>query len=268
MILAVAAGIVLVALARRPPAWYADALRLDPAAANDADQKLAATMSWAADVQASQIRRRLATAGGRAGSDTGSEPGPITLEFAERQVNSFVRKWSIEGSGSTGNPWLDPAVHFEKGRIVVAARASGASTVMSVSIDLTIDAQGRLNAIVDSPRAGMLPIPGAMVNGPFSRAQASLKTQMAAWSSGAVIDADGLGNPAAANYFLGKIGIALLASAAGNPMPVDPIVIVPFDPSHPKRELPVKIASIEIDQQSMRVTLNGYSGRLIMDNGR
>jgi hypothetical protein len=258
-ILAAGTVVVLIVLSRQPPGWYAAALQFDPAAANDADQKVITAMSWAADAQARQTRRRLAANSSSATPEPSDDVGPITLEFTAAQLNSFIRKWLAQLPGESQNQWADPAVFLENGRIILAARMSDGSNVLSVSIDPAIDAQGQLTASVQSMQAGRLRLPMSMLSGELSVAEASLKTRLAAWQSQATIDADGIGNPAAANVCVAQLGIALLESAAGRSSPVDPIFMMPFDPSHAKRELPVRIEAIDINGQRVRVTMRALT---------
>jgi hypothetical protein len=254
-ILAAGTIVVLVVLSRQPPGWYAASLRVDPDAANDADQKLAAVMSWAAAEQAGATRLRFAAGQGTATADASDDAGPITLEFTAAEINSFVHKWSAVSSSAGSDQWADPAVYLEKDRIILAGRPGGGSTVLSVSIGLAIDDQGRLNATVDHARVGRLPLPGSVLSGSMALAEAALQSQLSVWKSQATVDGDGIGNPAAGNVCLARLGIALLESAAGHPSPVDPVLMMPFDPAHAKREMPLRVEAITIDQQSIRVTL-------------
>ena len=253
-IAAVGAIVVLIMLARQPPGWYAAALQFDPAAANDADQKLAGIVSWAAGVQASETRQRLAAASGNPAAGASENAGPITVEFTAAQINSFIRKWFPAAAGSAGQ-WGDVAVELEDGRIILAGRMGGGSTVLSVPVEPVIDGQGRLIATAGGAHAGRLPIPAAMLSGSIAQARASLQSQLSTWQSQARIDADGIGNPAAANVCMARLCIALLDSTAGRVSPVDPIVMVPFDPSRASRRISVRVEAIAIDSRSITLRL-------------
>jgi len=253
VLVALLAGVGAVLLARQPPGWYPAALRSDPVAANDMDQKLAAAMSWAGAQQAYATQRRRAGTQGDMPANVPDGVGPITLEFTAGEINSFLRKWLVNASAGSADQWVDPAVTFENGRIVLAGRLGGGSTVLSVSVELSIDAQGRMNATVDGERAGLLPVPGVALSGPIGIAEDSLQGQVSKWRSEAAIDGNGAGNAAAANLCLGQMGIALLESAAGRASSIDPIVMVPFDPGHANRRMPVRVVAIAIDDNSIQV---------------
>jgi hypothetical protein len=126
---------------------------------------------------------------------------------------------------------------------------------MSVSIEPVIGGQGRLNATVGGVHAGRLAIPAAMLSGSIARGEASLQADLSTWQSQARIDADGIGNSAAADVCLARLGIALLDSASGRMSAVDPILMVPFDPSHAGRRLSVRVESIAIDSRSLTLRL-------------
>src|SRR5688572_15596670 len=80
-------------LVRGTPDWYEPQVLSESEraeAANRADQKVAETLSWAADVQAAEVRRRLAAT--RAAVPAG--PSVKTISFTEDELNAFFRKWS------------------------------------------------------------------------------------------------------------------------------------------------------------------------------
>ena len=68
---------------------------------------------------------------------------------------------------------VDPVISFQPGRIVMAARydQSGLSSVLSLAVNLRMEDNRRaIHVQVDSLRAGYLPVPLALLNGPARKA--------------------------------------------------------------------------------------------------
>ena len=68
---------------------------------------------------------------------------------------------------------VDPVISFQPGRIVLAVRydQSGLSSVLSLAVNLRMeDSRGAIHVEVGSLRAGYLPVPRALVDGPARKA--------------------------------------------------------------------------------------------------
>jgi uncharacterized protein YpmS len=241
---------------RAKPSWYRQST-LSPAqkkeTGNRAVQKFADVFSWAASVQAQQVRLRRGIASHEA------PVGPKTFTVSEDELNSFVENWQSPNK-SQFQKWIkqyftDCRLILEDGALMAAGESkpetTGLSTVISVEFDPAIDDKGKLKLELGTISAGRLPLPKSMFSGSMQQPHAWLAESVKANQPAATLDYAMVANQSAAAAEMSRL---LLDSLDGNDS--DSILFIPFDLGDLRQTLAVRISSIKIISGSMTMTLN------------
>jgi uncharacterized protein YpmS len=249
LVMAAGAGAYLY---RARPSWY-HVQALTPAeqqdAQNRAEQKLAEMISWAASVQARQMRQSLGTA------TASDQPiGPFTMTVSEEELNSFFGAWDNPDKQRLQDRmrqyFSDGQLVLWDGRIILAAQSQALGTLASVQLQPKIDDQGNLQLQWEGVSAGMLPVPQAVVQSQMDRVQQMLRGEMSKWERGASLDKTCVANMAAVQSAAGRM---LLDSMNGRSS--QPMVFIPFDLQDPQHTLAVRLSGIDVGNSSMTMTL-------------
>jgi hypothetical protein len=243
LMLIFAASVVGVYLYRGTPSWYRSRIATTQQtkdAANRADQKLLDLVSWAASVRAQRIRQLHGT------TKPGEPPiGPKTVTLSDDELNSLLATWQFPEPSDVqqriNRYFTDGRIAFQIDAVILAGQSPEFGTLVSGEFDPVIDAQGDLHVDLTALRAGRLPIPLSAVAGRLRRLRILLQQQLGIERSHAKIDSTLTANgPAVAVAWLG-----LLLRAIDN-RPSDPVLVIPFDMSNPRRGLPVKLTAIRV----------------------
>lgn len=248
----IAATLVGLYLYRSTPSWY----RRSPlseqerkAAANRADQKLADVISWAADVQAQQVRRHRGTA-----SSTESPVGPKTVTLAQDELNAFFDSWSgpqkSQFQRRFSRYFSDGRLVLTEGQIILAGQSSEMGTLASVQLQPSIDGQGHLRLQWNGVSAGLLPVPESAIAGRLQRLQALLREQLDIWQESADIDQTLTANASAVEATMTKLLLDAINNRAS-----DPLFFVPFDLGNLRHALPVRLSAVEVGEGTITMTL-------------
>jgi hypothetical protein len=249
--LVIVAASVGVYMYRGRPGWYhvrAMTAIQRKEAVNSADQKFADIFSWAAQVQAQQLRKRH-------GKGTREAPiGPKSVTITEDEINSFADNW--QGSDkSTFQSWFkgyftDVRLVLDDGAMILAGQSRDLGTLVSVEFDPTVDAQGRLHFDLGGIRAGILPVPRGVLGDRLDRLHFWLVGRLTKNQQWSEVDATMVADTCA----VGAVTTQLLLDAMdGNAS--EPLAFVPFNLSNRQQSLTVRISAISVIQGSMTLTL-------------
>ena len=225
------------------PTWYAPP-DSDPdlakSADNQADQTLLDLVSWAAQVQAKEQRRRLNTPDG--------EPpiGNKTVTLNNNQIGAFLAAWS-EGK-------VDGRLVVTDGSLIMATYSSSLHTVVSLQVDPAMDEQGMLRMNIRHLGAGRLWVPRWTVGGLLEKNRGQIETRLAQLQPLAAIDNTGTANPAAA----GCVGLRILLDTL-NDRSTEPFLCVPYDLGNMRHTVPVKLTEIKVEGNAVTATLGPLS---------
>jgi uncharacterized protein YpmS len=244
-------------LYRTRPSWY-HVSALSPTeqqdVQNQAQQKLAEVISWAASVQARQVRQTLGTA-----SASDQPIAPLNVTVSEDELNSFFDAWDSPDKKHFqerlqryfSNGQLD----LWDGRIILAADSKDLGTLASVQLQPRVDEQGKLQLQWEGVSAGMLPVPQAIVGPQMQRLQDLLRGEMSTWQKSAAIDQTCVANMAAVQMAAGRLLLDSMNGQASQPM-----VFLPFDLSDPHHTVAVRVGGIDVGNRSMTMTLEPLTG--------
>jgi uncharacterized protein YpmS len=267
ILFALATGLVLIAAAalagtwmyRGTPNWYHTSrltVEQTKAAANRADQKLAAVFSWVAALQAQNTRRHLGTS---APADRIDPPSSSqTLSLSEEELNSFIQAWQNPEKSQLQQAL---ARFFSEGRlvfvndgIIVAGQSTDFGTLASAQFDPVIDAQGKLWLRFQGLQAGRLPLPQSVVANKVDRFTSYLRERLAFYQQTAQVDPTLTANGPAMGA-----GMTRLLLDGLNDGPSESILFVPFDLSDLHRAMPVKLSAIKVSQGQINLTFQPLS---------
>jgi uncharacterized protein YpmS len=243
---------ISVFLYRGTPSWYRPRIATTQQvkdAVNRADQKLLDLFSWAASAQAQQLRRLH-------GSANPNEPpiGPKTVAFDEEEINAFIAAWPSSDNTQLqqriSRYFTDGRVAFEDNAIILAGQSPDFGTLASAEFVPSLDADGNFHVILESLRAGRLPIPESAVAKHLQRLQSLLQQQLSLEQPYAKLDPALTANGPA----LAVAWLRLLLSAMSN-RPCDPILVIPFDMTNLRRGMPVNLTDIKVVEGSITLTL-------------
>ncbi len=244
VVVAVTGGIVAWRLGHSSPDWYR-IRHLDPqaaaAAARSIDDKVIATLSWAAEAQSAETRARNGTASQPA---QGVTSWPIT--FSEDELNALFHQW--EHTSKWDERYVtyisDPAVVLHEGHLILAATARELGTVISAHFEPQIDSNGKLRMKLLSVRSGRLPIPQAAFSKYQTQLEERLRFTLPQYQRRATIAPDGYSNGDAAAAAMAKL---LLKSLHDEP--AEPLLFVPVPAQ--KTFLPVRISELKIEDKNI-----------------
>jgi hypothetical protein len=268
LLLALAIGLTLVVAAalagawmyRGTPGWYhvhrltAEQSR---AAANRADQKIADLFSWVASVQAQNVRRNLGTTTASV-EPTDPPANSKTITLSEDELNAFIQEWENPDKSQLQKTL---AKFFSQGRlvliddsIIVAGESTDFGTLASAQFDPVIDSEGKLWLRFEGMAAGRLPLPHSVVADKLDRFTTYLRDRLSYYQQSADVDSTLTANGSAAAAGMTRL---LLDGLNGNSS--EPILFVPFDLSHLRRALPVKLSAVKISRGQITLTLEPLS---------
>jgi hypothetical protein len=244
-------------LYRTRPSWY-HVESLSPAqqqdVQNQAEQKLAEVISWAASVQARQVRQMLGTA-----SASDQPIGPLNVTVSEDELNSFFDSWDSPDKqhfqDRLSRYFSNGQLVLWDGRIILAADSKDLGTLASVQLLPRVDEQGKLQLQWEGVSAGMLPVPQAVVGPQLERLQDLLRGEMSNWQKSAAVDRTCVANTAAMETAAARL---LLDSMSGQSS--QPMVFLPFDLRDPHHTVAVRLGGIEVGNRSMSMMLQPLTG--------
>ena len=225
------------------------------AVANSADQKLLDLYSWAAAVQAREIRLRRAT------SQSAADPpiGAKVITFSSDEFNSFIQNFEKAGSsrlrGQISPYFSDGRMILQDGHLILAGRSDELGTVVGAAFSPSVDQGGKLHFELDGLTAGLLPVPQSTLATPMAQLKNALQNRLAALQDLADIDQKMTANPPAWHAVLTRL---LLDSL--NHRPSEPIICIPFDVTDVRRQIPVHVASIKVDSDTITARLEPIPG--------
>lgn len=247
--LVIAAGVGVAAAewlrVRRTPAWYAPD-RTTPqqraVAADRFEDTLARLYDWSADRHA----RRVADPSTPATADA-THP----LAFTDGQLNAFFDRWSeLQNRRAAIEAYVhDPRVVVLDGRLILAAQVKELGVVVSLLVQPTVAADGRLRLTLDKVLAGVVPVPDAFFAGQRASLEKVLASNLPADQAAAKLDRDGLANGAAATAAMDEMLLAMLRG-----LPAEPVIFVPVNTSASAPLLPVRITAVTAQDHTLAMT--------------
>jgi len=227
-------------------------------AANRATQKFLGTSTWANDLQASEHRAILDSAGAGVGATTAPTTSPNqshTVSFSEHELNALFEQWSSRIEQTYSKHVRDPAIALRADRIILVGTVADMGTVASAHFQPLIDDQGRLLLTLESVRAGRLPMPEMVWAAQRDRAVAALRARLPMWQAGATIAPNGVANADAVAAHLSKLLFDLLARR-----PREPVLFLPFDPQRPlSSAVPVQLTSVRVTDGELTLTVESMT---------
>lgn len=237
---------------RSTPSWYHPSrltVEQQKEAANSADQKLADVLSWAAAVQAQNVRREH-------GTTLPTEPvlGDKTVKLTDEELNSFIGAWNNPDKSRVQRElakyFSDGRVMFLNGKIMIVGQSRDLGTLVSAEFDPTITSNGQLDFPLSGIMAGSLPVPESMLGSRLRHVERVLREQLPDYQQSADIDSMQVAN-----------GSAVLASMLRlildglNDKPSPAVVFVPFSMQDLRDALPVRLTGITASDGSLEMTL-------------
>jgi len=245
-------GIVLLiawSMLRGTPDWYESPANVSEAeradAANSADQKVMDTLSWAADVQAAELRRRNATTQAAAPK----APDEKTVSFTEAELNACFQKWNKQFAWDKAySKYLaDPVVVLHKGRIILAATLHDISAVASLHFEPKIEPNGRLNIRLARILGGKLPLPDGIIGKYRTKLGETVTQRLPRWQQNARISPDGSSSDAAVYAAMGKLFLNVVNKESSEP--------VLFLPVNDRAQVPVRVTDVSIEDKTLTLTV-------------
>lgn len=231
-------GLVLLLMVRAKPAYYRP-VAFDPARIESGAKK----------VEDKLIELRNVAAEARLADPSGA-PQRLVVSFSEEELNAFILKWTELNAlrGQYEKHVRDPAVAFEPGRVILAARAVQLPVESVVSLHATarLDAGG-LRLAIDDVRAGRLGLPGRLWADAITRVQSSIDDQLPGWRAKAKVDPrTGVANESAVKACYGQLLKRALAGEA-----VEPVIVIPVNTGS---GVPVRLLELKIDDRQVTLT--------------
>jgi len=206
-------------------------------------------ISWAAQVQAQQVRRRRGTA-----SSTESPVGPKTVTLAQDELNAFFDSWAgpqkSQFQRRVSRYFSDGRLVLTDGQIILAGQSLELGTLASVQLQPSIDGQGHLHLQWNGVSAGLLPVPESAIAGRLQRLQALLREQLDLWQESADIDQTLTANASAVEATMTKLLLDAINNRAS-----EPLIFVPFDLGNLRHALPVRLSALEVGEGTITMTL-------------
>jgi hypothetical protein len=222
-------------------------------AANRATQKVLGTSTWANDLQASEHRAILNSAGTTTAPAT-SRRQSHTVSFSERELNALFEQWSSRVEQTYSKHIRDPAIALRADRIILVGTVAEMGTVASAHFQPLIDDQGRLLLTLESVRAGRLPMPEMVWAAQRDRAVAALRARLPKWQAGATVAPNGVANADAVAAHLSKLLFDVLARR-----PREPVLFLPFDTQRPSSAVPVRLTSVRVTDGELTLTVESMT---------
>ncbi len=253
--------LVVFYLYRGTPSWYrpppTDQQQIDDTA-NSASQKLQDLNTWAANVRAQQLRK----SNGSFRSDR-DWISPKTITLSDDEVNALFETWkSPNESGADGGnadgggadqqlarSFTDGRVFFTRDGIILAGESPALGAIVSGQFAASID-QAKLQLSIVALRIGRLPIPQSRAASYLQQLQISIQDRLADQLPYVNIDR----NMNANSYTVAASWTKLLLSAL-SARPTDSYLIIPPDPAHGNRGLPVRLTALQLDDGQITLTL-------------
>ncbi|MDP9172290.1 MAG: hypothetical protein M3O30_00290 [Planctomycetota bacterium] len=216
---------------------------------NSADQKFADIFSWAAQVQAQQLRISHAKRPIRE-----APIGPKTVTITEDELNTFADNWQGPDKSNLQS-WFkgyftDVRLVLDDGAMILAGQSRDLGTLVSVEFDPSVDVQGRLHFDLEGIRAGMLPVPRGVLGDRLDRLHSWLVSRLSKNQQWSEVDPTMVADTCA----VGAVTTQLLLDAMdGNTS--EPLMFVPFNLSDRRQSLTVRISAIKASQGSITLTL-------------
>jgi hypothetical protein len=242
----------------RTPDWYAPPPVDSPewsAAANRADQKVAQTLSWAAEVHAHRVRMRRAAAVGTTLPSADAAPGPRSISFTDTELNAFFVKWA---NAPTGVPEKIAQfaeglrLYIQNGKLILAGKLIKTGIIASVQLLPSIDSSGRLLLALQEVDAGCLPVPRSFL--PLDSVRGGLLEDLPRWQDDAAFAPDGIANESAIAAETAKL---FLHTMDGSAAPA--VAFLPSDVTRLKRAIPVKMTAISLSDHTLNATIDELS---------
>jgi hypothetical protein len=245
--------LTIILMFRGTPQWYRQrelSLEQRKAAANSADQKLLDIYSWAASVQAREIRLHH-------GASTASDDPPIgakLVNISDDELNSFIQSWEKTNKSrlrSEVSPYFsDGRVILQDGKLVLAGQSDALGTVVSAAFAPSLDGDGKLHLEMAGLTAGLLPVPQSAIASRMGSLKKILTNRLATYQDSADIDDKMTANAAAS----GAIAVRLLLDSL-NGRASDSLICVPFDVTDVRRQIPVRLTAVKIDSGALTARL-------------
>jgi hypothetical protein len=254
VIIAASTGVYLY---RGRPSWYRThvlSARQRSETVNRVDQKFADVFSWAAAVEAQQVRHRI----GRAAANE-PEIGTKTVVITEDEFNAFVENWQSPNKPEF-QKWFstyftDGRIILEDNAILLGGQSKDLGTLISVEFDPSINAQGQLRLDMQSVSAGRLPLPRAVLGNRLAVLHDWLARRLAENQNWAEIDPTMVANGCAMAAATSRLLLDAMDDA-----PSDPILFVPFNLRDLRQSLAVRVSALKVAQGSITLTLVPISG--------
>ncbi len=265
---------------RQRPDWYAKLSLLDPKqqaeAARRAQNKLSATIDWAAGRQAAELRGEAGAPGGGGGgvgapatrptpppapgasSPPTSAPKPVlSVSFTEQELNAIFQKWSAEANweATYGEYLQAPAIALRDGRLVLAGtvKVREVDRVVSLHFRPHLDQQGDLLLDLDQVLAGQMPMPQALFDGYRRRLRDKLAGALPRHRRAARVAPDGSVNEAALKAAMGQLLLDVL-----DRKPSDPVLFVQANGG---RTVPVKLSGVDVEGDAVTLAVEMMTAR-------
>lgn len=250
LVLIVVLAVVGLLLAQSTPDWYRPGQLSEDqrrAAAQSATNKLITlqneTATARADEQAAIRNRR----------EPSSRPAGMTLTLTDDELNALLGNWSVWQSVRSGYEKFlkDPYIVLMDGRVILSGRVKELDAVASVHFEPHIDDQGRLQLTVAKVLAGKLPLPAVTMSSYQKKAADAVMRRLPQWRQRASIDPTGIANDEAVSAVMGEMIMNVLNNEASAP--------VIFTEVLSKGRVPVKLAGIEIEDHSIKLTVQSMT---------
>jgi hypothetical protein len=249
--------LVVFFLYRGTPSWYrpspTDQQQIDDTA-NSANQKLRELNTWAANVRVQQLRKSNGSL-----SSEGDSISSKTITLSDDEVNALFEGWKSpdenNADGGSADPQLagsftDGRVFFTRDGIIVAGRSPALGAIVSGQFAASIDDQAKLRLSIVALDIGRLPIPQSTAAPYIQQLQSPLQDRLADQLPYVNIDR----NMNANSYAVAACWTKLLLSALSG-RPTDSCLIIPPDPAHGNRGLPVRVTALQLDDGQITLTL-------------
>jgi hypothetical protein len=247
-ILVVAAVVMIVIIAggayllRRVPAWYARV---------DLTPERRAELAQHAENQLIRLHEYAAAQLTGGNTTNAAALAPIEVTFSQEEVNSLIEKWGGRNGWQSSYTSIvkDPAIIFQKDRIILAGLSQEMGTVVSLHFAPSIDNKGVMHINLMRVLGGNLPMPESVYGGYRDRMLAGLQRKIIGWRNGAVLRPDGSTNDKAV-----VVNFAHLFIAAMTSQPTDAVLFLPISSSN-GASVPVKVTKIDVADGTLTMTI-------------
>jgi uncharacterized protein YpmS len=250
----IAAGIVAYQQFRAVPDWYVQqSVSFDDQkiAANNADQKTAQLLTWAAAVQAYDARKLR-------GDPGQSPPNSQTITLSDTELNAFIDAWQNQGLSEIQDKlsryFTGGRFALADNRIILAGKSRDMGVIVSAQLEPSVDESGNLHLNWAGISAGDLNIPRTFFAQRLADVNAQLQNKLAQYQQAAQIDKTLNANTAAAQA---SITHWFLDALSGQPS--DPTTFVPFDVGNFQNCEAVKLTNVQVANNALVLTFQSLS---------